>query len=78
MANLQVKNVPDGLFRKIRQQAAREGKTIRELVLDAINAKLARDEFHARLSKRRPVSLARSAAELVDEARQERDRELGR
>ncbi len=77
MASLQVKNVPDALFHKIRRQAALEGKTIRELVLDAIGVKLARDEFHARLRRRRPVVLERGAAELVDEVRRERDREIG-
>ena len=77
MASLQVKNVPDPLFRKIRRHAAQEGRTIRDYVLDAIRAKLAREEFHARLSRRRPVILQRSASAAIDEVRGERDRELG-
>ena len=77
MASLQVKNVPDVLFRKIRRQAAQEGQTIREFVLDAIRAKIAREEFHVRLSKRRPVELTRPASAIVDDVRRDRDRELG-
>ena len=76
MASLQVKNVPDALFRKIRRRAAHEGRTIRELVLEAVRAKLARDEFLSRLARRRPVELARPASKTLDEVRAERDREL--
>ena len=77
MANLQVKNVPDALFRKIRRQARHEGRAIRDFVLEAVRAKLARDEFLVRLSRRRPVELARPVSTTLDEARGERDRELG-
>ena len=76
MANLQVKNVPDALYRQIRRRAADEGRTIRDFVLDAVRGKLARDEFLARLRKRRPVTLDRSAGELIDEVRRGRDSEL--
>jgi hypothetical protein len=78
MANLQVKNVPVALYQKIRRQAARDGQTIRDFVLDAVRAKLERQEFHLRLAKRRPVTLERPASELVEEARRERARELGK
>ncbi|HEU4613727.1 MAG TPA: hypothetical protein VFS15_16660 [Kofleriaceae bacterium] len=77
MANLQVKNVPDALYRKIRRQAEQEGRTIRDFVLEAVRAKLARDEFLTRLSRRRPVELERPASATLDELRAERDRELG-
>jgi plasmid stability protein len=77
MANLQVKNVPDDLFRKIRRYAAQEGRTIRDFVLEAVRAKVAREEFAARLRKRTPVVLARRPGEIVDEVRRDRDRELG-
>jgi len=77
VANLQVKNVPDDLFRKIRRYAAQEGRTIRDFVLEAVRAKVAREEFAARLRKRTPVELARPAGELIDDVRRERDRELG-
>jgi plasmid stability protein len=77
MASLQVKNVPDALFHKIRRGAAREGRTIRDFVLDAIHTKLAREQFAARLSRRRPVELGHRTSAALDEVRAERDRELG-
>ncbi len=36
MANLQVKDVPEALHRKIRRYAERRGRTIRDVVLDAV------------------------------------------
>ena len=36
MANLQVKDVPEALHRKIRAQAKRSGRTIRDFVLAAV------------------------------------------
>lgn len=75
MANLQVKNVPDALYRKIRALADQEGRTIRDFVLDAVNTKIAREAFQARLSKRAPVELGRSAAALLDETRRERGKD---
>jgi len=76
VANLQVKNVPDALYRKIRRVAAQEGRTIRDFVLDAVRGKLERDELYDRVSKRRPVELTRRAGETLDEVRAERNREL--
>lgn len=78
MANLQVKNVPDGLYRQIKQRAAREGRTIRDFVLEAVRVKLEREAFHARLARRRPVELGRRAAATLDEVRAEREGQLGR
>jgi hypothetical protein len=78
MANLQVKNVPADLFRKIRRQAEQEGRTIRDFVLEAVRAKIAREEFAARLRKCTPVELDRSVGEEIDAVREERERELGR
>ena len=76
MSNLQVKNVPDDLYRKIRRQAKRQGRTIRDLVLEAVRREIAREEFRARLQTRRPVELGRRAADALDEERTARDREL--
>jgi plasmid stability protein len=73
MANLQVKDVPEALHRKLRQQAMRQGRTIRDLVLEAVRREVGREEFRARLAKRAPVDLGRSAAAALAEARAERD-----
>ena len=77
MANLQVKNVPDSLHRKLRRMAARDGRTIRDIVLEAVRSKLERDELYARVRRREPVELGRSAAASLSDARSERERELG-
>ena len=77
MANLQVKNVPDALHRRIRAQAARQGRTVRDVVLEAVGRQIARDDFLARLARREPVDLGRPAARALREVRKERDRDLG-
>jgi hypothetical protein len=77
MKNLQVKNVPADVHRRIRRLAAQRGQTIRDLVLDSIRRELDRDEFQDRLARRAPVELGRAAARSLDEARAERERELG-
>jgi plasmid stability protein len=76
MANLQVKNVPDTLHRKIQAYARRRGRTIRDVVLAAISREIDREEFEARLSKRRPVDLGMPAARMLEETRTKRDRDL--
>ena len=48
MANLQVKNVPDAVHRKIRSFAERRGRTVRDFVLDAVLREIEREEFRAR------------------------------
>jgi plasmid stability protein len=78
MANLQVKNVPDGLHRKIRSYARRRGRTLRDVVIDALARELKREEFRARLAEREPVDLDDPPARALGEARRERDRELDR
>lgn len=78
MGNIQVKNVPDALLRKIRRCAAAEGRTIRDFVLEALRAKIAREEFAARLARRTPVVLERPAGALIDDVRRERSDELER
>jgi plasmid stability protein len=77
MANLQVKNVPEGLHRKIRAYAKRRGRTVRDVVLQAVTKEIEHEEFRARLAKREPVELGRPAARTLEEARAERERELG-
>ena len=77
MANLQVKNVPDSLHRKIRLHAQRRGRTVRDFVLDAVRREVEREEFRARLAKREPVDLGGPAARSLEQARDERQRELG-
>ncbi len=77
MANLQMKNVPETLHRKIRTYARSRGRTIRDVVLAAIVREIEHDEFRARLARRRPVDLGRPAARTLEETRAERERKLG-
>jgi plasmid stability protein len=77
MANLQVKNVPEPLHRKIRAYAKRRGRTVRAVVLEAVSREIEREDFRTRLAKRQPVDLGRPAARTLEEVRAERDRELG-
>jgi antitoxin FitA len=76
MANLQVKDVPDALHRKIRAQAQRRGRTVRDFVLNAVTKESEREEFRARLARRQSADLGRPAARSVEEARAERDEAL--
>lgn len=77
VANLQVKNVPDALHRKLRRYADQEGRSLRDLVLSVLQKEVDRREFRARLARRSRVDLGRRAAETLDEVRAERDRDLG-
>ncbi len=77
MANLQVKNIPDALHRKLRAYASRRGRSIRDVVLEAVTREIEGEEFRARLARRTPVDLGRPAARTLDEVRAERDREVG-
>ncbi len=74
MANLQVKDIPEDLHRRIRECARRRGKSLRELVLDALGKELSCDEFERRLQRRSRVRLSRPAGEMLAEVRAERER----
>jgi len=76
MAHLQVKNVPCDLHQKLRDIAAREGTSIRVVVLEAIRRRVEREEFRTHLRSRAPVQLDRPAARLLEETRASRDRDL--
>ncbi len=77
MANLQVKNLPEPLHRKLRAYAKRRGRTVRDVVLEAVTREVERDEFITRLTQRAPVDLGRPAARTLDEVRAERAKDLG-
>ncbi len=76
MANLQVKNLPEALHRKLRRFARQDGRPLRDLVLGALLREIADREFRERLKTREPVELPRGAGRSLDEARAEREREL--
>ena len=77
MANLQVKNVPEELHERLRRYARKERCTLSAAVLAAIEKELERSEWRERMANRPIVDLGVPAARLIEEARAERDKELG-
>jgi NRPS condensation-like uncharacterized protein len=76
MANLQVKNVPADVYRKIQRHAKRQGSTIRDVVLGAVLREIGRAEFQERLAKRDPVELKEPSGRTIEKIRAEREAEL--
>ncbi len=74
MGNLQVKDVPEHVHRRLRECARRRGKSLRELVLEALDKELSYDEFEKRLQSRSRGRLSRPAGEVLAEVRAERER----
>ena len=75
MANLQVKNIPDTLHQRLRHYARVHKCTLSDVVLAAIERELARREWHERLAHRPTTDLGISAAALLEQERQHRERE---
>jgi len=76
MANLQVKNIPDSLHKRLRRYAKRRNTTLSDIVLKAIEKELTHGEWLERFSKRPETDLGISAASLLEEERMEREKEL--
>lgn len=76
MANLQVKNIPDSLHQRLRRYAQKQKRTLSDVVLTAIERELARNEWLERFAKRPMTDLGTSAAALLEEERQQREKEL--
>ena len=72
MANLQVKDIPEDLHRRLRDCAQERGTTISEVVLGAVRRELDYAHFSRRLSQRYPVDLGGPASEFVAAERHER------
>ena len=76
MAAIQVKNVPDDLHEALRARAKAEGKTVGEVILEAIRRDLRKQEMRdwlARIEAHRPdPPLSREQVmEIMREARAE-------
>jgi antitoxin FitA len=71
---IQIRNVPDGLHRRLKSRAARAGMSLSDYLLSEIRQVAARptlDELRARLEQRPGVTLTMEPAQAV---RAERDR----
>ena len=70
---VQIRNVPDGLHRKLKVRAANAGQTLSDYLLtelERLAVRPLREEMLARLHSRRRTALKTSAAVII---RQERD-----
>jgi len=77
MANLQVKNVPADVHRRLLRWAKRQRRPVRDLVLEAVRRELMHQEFLEVLGGRDPVDLGTPAARLIEEVRAEREGKVG-
>jgi plasmid stability protein len=76
MANLQVKNLPAVLHERLRDYSRKHNRTISDVVLEALEREMARNEWHDKLSKRPATDLGNAATSLLEQERQERERDL--
>jgi len=79
MKMIQIRNVPDDLHKALKVRAAREGISMSELILRELPRIAHRPTFEevlARIRARGPVADGPSGAELVREAREEREAQL--
>ena len=79
MGHIQIRNVPDDLHRKLKARAAEEGMSLSEYLLREVEDNAARPtlaEMTERIRSRPMIRSKVPAADLIREAREERDREL--
>ena len=76
MAIIQVKNVPEPLYKRLKRHAKKADKTLSDVILEAIEKELKRNEWRERFATRPSSELGISAASLLEEERRERDNEL--
>jgi len=70
---VQIRNVPDGLHRKLKARAAHAGQTLSDYLLaelERVANRPSRDEMLARLHGRKRVRLKTPAAVVIREARE--------
>lgn len=79
MSHIQIRNVPEDVHRTLKARAAKAGMSLSEYLLAQVS-ELARrptlEEHIARVRSRPMVTSGPSGADLVREAREEREREL--
>ena len=72
---IQVRNVPEPLHRELRRRAKIRGLTLTGYIQNILEREVARppaDEIVERISRRSPVDLGRSAAEILRSEREKR------
>ncbi|MGZ8715950.1 MAG: FitA-like ribbon-helix-helix domain-containing protein [Gaiellaceae bacterium] len=79
MAHIQIRNVPEDVHSTLKARAAAKGMSLSEYLLEQVTdtARLPTLEDHVARVRRRPmVHLEGASAELIREAREERERQL--
>ena len=76
MPNLQVRNIPDDLHKRLRRLAQENNSSMSAIVLSAVERELKRREWQERWAQLPTTDLGVDAATLIAEARAERDAEL--
>ena len=76
MVNLQVKDVPDELYQRIRWLATRRDSSIDSVILEAIEQAVRREEWWERWESRPTFDGELDSVRLIREAREENDRKL--
>ena len=76
MPNLQVRNIPDDLHKRLRRLAQENNSSMSAIVLTAVERELKRREWQERWAQRSTTVLSADAATLIAEARAEREAEL--
>ena len=76
MANIQIKNMPEKLHNRLRRYAREQNCTLGEIILEAIEREVARRELRKRFLRGSKTHLRNSAAELLEQERRQRDRDL--
>lgn len=78
---IQVRNVSERLHRELMRRAKTRGQTLTAYIEELLEREMARppvEEVIARIRSHRPARPGVSGAQLVREARDERERHLGR
>ena len=57
MANIQIKNIPDVLHKRLKMRAKKQNCTISKIVLEAIERELERREWLARVPKKPKIDV---------------------
>lgn len=77
MASLEVRNIPADLLERLRRHAREHNRTMRAVVITALQRELARADWSRRLAERPLTDLGVDAATLLAVERASRDAESG-
>lgn len=67
MADIQIKNLPDALFQRLRHYARKHHRAINDIAVEALEREMARRELHDKLSQQPAADLGDAAASLLDQ-----------